>query len=135
MVLTPPFPPRGSTAHVSTRNSVGANLARMLNARANGSACVSHVLRPKKNIPVQVRTENPMANHASCEGMDRPSQTSSSQANTRNKPVAGQTPRLFGQLTLALRGAGGFDRSCSHQSNIAAHGLTTDQTLPTKADR
>src|ERR1041384_3288786 len=102
MVLTPPFAARVSTTHLSTRNSVGANLARMLKARANGSPCVSHILRPKTNIPVQVRTENPMVNHASCDGLDRPSQTSSSQPKIRNKPVAGQTPRLFGQLTFAL---------------------------------
>src|SRR5215469_2453364 len=77
--------PYAAQTACSTQISVGPNFERMLNARANGSAWVSHVLRPKKNIPVQVRTENPMANHASWEGMDRPSQTSSSQANTRNK--------------------------------------------------
>ena len=99
------------------------------------SACVSHVLRPKMNIPVQVMAENPMTSHASCDGMDRPSQISSSQANTMNNAIPGQTPTLSGQLTFGLRGARGFDRIRSHQSNIAAHGLTTDQTLPTKADR
>ena len=33
-----------------------------------------------------------------------------------------------------LRGFAGLHTSCSHQSKTAAHGLTTDQMFPTKAD-
>jgi len=52
-----------------------------------------------------------------------------------NKAMAGQTPTRCGQSTFALRGAPDFDSRRSHQSNTAAHGLTTDQTLPTNADK
>src|SRR5689334_5514250 len=115
--------------------SVGPNFDRTPNASANGSACASHVVRPKTNIPVQVRIENAMANQASFDGMDRPSQISSSHANAKNKAIPGQTPTLSGHLIVAVRGVRHFDAIRSHQSNTADHGLTMDQTLPTKADR
>jgi hypothetical protein len=137
MVLTPPFAARArvSTTHVATRISVGANLARTLNAKANGSPYRSHVLRPNKSIPIQVIAENPIANHASRDGIDRPSHTSSIQAKAMNNPVAGQTPKVFGQPILAPRRADWIEKDSSYHSNNAAHGLMTHHILPTKADR
>ena len=76
-----------------------------------------------------------MASRASCDGIDRPSQTNSTQAKTINSAVAGQTPRCFGQPILAPRHADWIGRACSYHSNSAAHGLMTDHTLPMNADR
>src|SRR2546422_4700046 len=135
LIVTPPFAADTSLGCRSTRISVGANLARTLNASANGSPCRSQVLRPNKYIPIQVRTENPMASRASCDGIDRPSQTNSTQAKTINSAVAGQTPRCFGQPILAPRQADWIGRVCSYHSNSAAHGLMTHHTLPIRADR
>src|ERR1700737_4487893 len=137
MVLTPPFAARAraSTTHVATRISVGANLARTLNAKANGSPYRSHVLRPNKSIPIQVIAENPIASHASRDGIDRPSHTSSIQAKAMNNPVAGQTPKVFGQPILAPRRADWIEKDSSYHSNNAAHGLMTHHILPMNPDR
>src|SRR6476646_3524936 len=109
--------PGGRNASVLTRMSVSPNFDRTPNAKAKGSACVSHVLRPKMNMPVHVRMENPMANHARCDGMDRPSQISSIHAKAMNKAIPGHTPTLCGHLTIDLRGARHFDAIRSHQPN------------------
>src|SRR5437868_9216037 len=71
VTTAPPYAAHVSETACSTQISVGANFERMLNAKANGSACVSHVSRPKKRIPVQVRTENPRSEEHTSELQSR----------------------------------------------------------------